>query len=159
MQTQVISIDYKPNPKQYQAHSLKAKYRGFVGGWGNGKTSWGCVEFFTRLMEYPGTNAIVARKTRPELRSTTWDMLLNGDNADRGGWGGIPKELIRVNNKADMYLELETGDPESPSRVHGLPLDDPKKIENYNLGLFWIDQAEEIEEDIFSEVPGSPSSA
>jgi len=151
--TLTISIPFQPNPKQAEAHKLKAKYRGFVGGWGNGKTSWGCMEFFLRLQEFPGTNAIVARKTRPELRSTTWDMLLNGDTQETG-WRGIPRELIQVNNKADMYLELRTNDPDKPSRVHGLPLDDPKKIENYNLGLFWIDQAEEIEEDIFLKFQG-----
>jgi hypothetical protein len=46
-------------------------------------------------------------------------------------------------------MELVNG-----STIHGLPLDDPKKIENYNLGLFWIDQAEEIEEDIFLKFHG-----
>jgi hypothetical protein len=35
-----------------------------------------------------------------------------------------------------------------------LPLDDPKKLENMNLGLFLIDQAEEIEEDIFLKFQG-----
>jgi Phage terminase large subunit len=146
--TQTISLTYDPNPKQKEAHSLAAKFRSFCGGWGNGKTSWGCAETFTRLVEYPGTRCIVARKTRPELRSTSWDMLLNGDVQD-GAWPGIPKQLIRKYNRSDLYLELW-----NESTVQGLPLDDPKKIENYNLGLFWIDQAEEVEEDIFIKFHG-----
>lgn len=147
--TKEVRITYKPNPKQVKAHTLAAKYRGFCGGWGNGKTTWGCVEFFTTLLEFPGTRSILARKTRPELKATTWDMLINGDNAEAGGWNGIPKECIRQYNKSDLYIKLFNG-----SEIFGLPLDDPKKIENFNLGLFWIDQAEEVEEDILLKFHG-----
>jgi len=147
--TKDIPIGYNPLPKQAEAHALKAKYRGFCGGWGNGKTSWGCVETFVRLMEYPGARAIVARKTRPELKSTTWDMLLNGDPGHPNAWTGLPAEAIESYNKSDLYIKLRNG-----SEIYGLPLDDPKKIENYNLGFFWIDQAEEIEEEIFLKFHG-----
>gem|GEM_PF-2553303 len=143
-----IHIPYKPNPRQGQFHGLSAKYRGFCGGWGNGKTSGGCAEFLFRLLEYPGTNSIVARKTRPELRTTTWEMLVNGDTQPTG-WRGIPRELIQQEVKSDLYIKLFNG-----SQIHGLPLDDPKKLENYNLGLFMVDQAEEIEEDIFLKFHG-----
>jgi hypothetical protein len=143
-----ITLDYKPLPKQQQFHGLKAKYRGFCGGWGNGKTSAGCAETFIRLMEYPGTECIIARKTRPELKATTWKMWVHGDNSP-GGWAGVPREVIRLYNRSDLYMELVNG-----SIIHGLPLDDPKKIENYNLGLFWIDQAEEIDYDIFLKFHG-----
>lgn len=148
MRTHEVSLPYQPNRKQQEFHSLAAKYRGFCGGWGNGKTSGGCAEFFIRLMEYPGCNSIVARKTRPELRTTTWDMLINGDTQPTG-WRGIPKEVIKTYNKSDLFVELHNG-----SKIHGLPLDDPKKLENYNLGLFLVDQAEEIEEDIFLKFHG-----
>lgn len=145
-----VQVGYEkgPNLKQAQFHMLKAKYRGFCGGWGNGKTSAGCCEFVTRLLEFPGTEGIVARKTRPELKATTWKMLMDGDTSP-GGWKGIPKELIEEHNKSDLYVKLR-----NRSYFHGLPLDDPKKIENFNLGLFLIDQAEEIEEDIFLKFHG-----
>lgn len=144
-----IGIPYRPMPKQAKAHALAAKYRGYCGGWGNGKTSWGCVETVGRLHEYPGTKAIVARKTRPELKSTTWDMLMNGDPGMPGSWEGIPRELIETYNKSDLYIKFRNG-----SEIYGLPLDDPAKLENFNLGFFWIDQAEEIEEDIFLKFHG-----
>jgi phage terminase large subunit len=143
-----IEVPYKPNPKQGEFHGLTAKYRGFCGGWGNGKTSGGCAEFFMRLMEYPGTNSIVSRKTRPELRTTTWKMLVDGDTQPTG-WRGIPKEVIEVYNRSDLYIKLRNG-----SEIHGLPLDDPKKLENYNLGLFMCDQAEEVTEDVLLKVHG-----
>jgi hypothetical protein len=146
--TVTIELPYRANLKQAKFHALEAKYRGFCGGWGNGKTSGGCAEFFTRLMEFPGCNSIVSRKTRPELRTTTWDMLVNGDTQPTG-WQGIPKETIKTNNKSDLFIELFNG-----SKIHGLPLDDPKKLENYNLGLFMIDQAEEVEEEILLKIHG-----
>jgi len=146
--TATLKLTYNPNKKQSEAHVLAAKFRGFCGGWGNGKTSWGCAETFTRLVEYPGTRCIIARKTRPELRATTWDMLIHGDTQD-GAWPGIPPQIIRQYNKSDLFIELWNG-----SQIYGLPLDDPKKIENYNLGLFWIDQAEEVEEEIFIKFHG-----
>jgi len=149
MTTQDVHLTYRPLPKQSAAHALNAKYRGFCGGWGNGKTSWGCVESFIMLNEFPGMNFIIARKTRPELRATTWDMFINGDDGQENGWHGVPKELIAYNNKSDLHLVLR-----NRSQVFGLPLDDPKKIENYNLGGFWIDQAEEVEEDIFLKFHG-----
>jgi phage terminase large subunit len=148
MTTVQIPLPYDPNPKQASFHGLNAKYRGFCGGWGNGKTSGGVAEFFIRLMEYPGTNSIIARKTRPELRTTTWDMLVRGDTQETG-WRGIPKEVIKVYNKSDLYIELQNG-----SMIHGLPLDDPKKLENYNLGLYLVDQGEEVEEEFFIKLQG-----
>ena len=146
--TLTIELPYQPNPKQSAFHQLNAKYRGFCGGWGNGKTTGGCAEFFLRLMEFPGTNSIIARKTRPELRTTTWDMLVRGDTQEHG-WRGIPKEVIKTYNKSDLFIELQNG-----SMIHGLPLDDPKKLENYNLGLYLVDQAEEVEEEFFVKLQG-----
>lgn len=143
-----IKLPYKPNRKQKEFHGMQSKYRGFCGGWGNGKTTGGCAEFFIRLMEYPGTNSIIARKTRPELRTTTWDMLVNGDTQENG-WRGIPKEVIEIYNKSDLYIKLRNG-----SQIHGLGLDDPKKLENYNIGLYMVDQGEEVEEEYFIKFQG-----
>jgi len=148
MASLTIELPYTPNPKQADFHGLSAKYRGFCGGWGNGKTSAGCAEFFIRLCEYPGTRAVVARKTRPELRATTWDMLVRGDVHDTG-WRGIPQQVIKTYNKSDLFIELQNG-----STIQGLPLDDPKKLENYNLGLYLVDQGEEVEEEFFIKFQG-----
>ena len=149
-----ISLPYRPLVKQEAAHQLDSKYRGFCGGWGNGKTSWGCAETFVTLQEFPGTNCIVARKTRPELKSTTWEMLIHGDPGQPNGWHGIPKELIHTYNRSELYLELMTSMPGVYSKVWGMPLDDPAKLENFNLGFFWIDQAEEVEEEIVLKFHG-----
>lgn len=150
MTVKKIHIGYGPLPKQQEAHALSYKYRAFCGGWGNGKTSWGCAEMFMLLHEFPGTNALMLRSTRPELRSTSWDMFLNGDGSDEPTrWPGIPRETLAKNNISDLYLEFRNG-----SKVWGLPCDDPKKLENYNLGLFWMDQAEEVPQEYALKLQG-----
>jgi len=76
-------------------------------------------------------------------------MLLHGDPGQPNAWHGVPTETIKSLNKSDLTLDFLNG-----SRIQGLPLDDPRKLENYNLGHFWIDQAEEVEEDIFLKFHG-----
>lgn len=144
-----INIPYKPKPKQAEFHGLSGKYRLFVGGWGNGKTSGGCAEAFALAMEYPGSTGLILRKTRPELKATTERQFLHGGGGPEGDWPGVPQELIRKHNKTDNFLELVNG-----SVIHFWPADDPDKLSNLNLGWFLLDQAEEVPEEIFQMLQG-----
>lgn len=145
-----FEIGYGPNPKQADFHALDDKYRLFTGGWGNGKTSAGCVEALALALEYPGSVGLIARKTRPELKATTQDTFFNGG---RGGkptdWKGLPQQLIKSFNKAEQKLTLI-----NDSVIWWWPLDDPAKLQNLNLGWYLIDQAEEISEDMFLMLEG-----
>lgn len=144
-----IEISYNPNPKQREFHGSAAKYRFFVGGWGNGKTDAGCAEAFALAMEYPGSVGLIARKTRPELRATTQKQFFNGSGGPPGSWPGVPQEVIRKFNKTDNELTLI-----NDTVVHFWPLDDPTKLTNLNLGWYLIDQAEETTEEIFMMLEG-----
>lgn len=144
-----IDLPYKPLPKQREFHELSAKYRFFVGGWGNGKTSAGCAEAFALAMEYPGSTGLIARKTRPELRATTEHQFFNGGGGGPTDWPGCPQEVIRSYNKSEFKLTLING-----SIIHFWPLDDPDKLSNLNLGWFLMDQGEEIPEEIFQMLQG-----
>jgi PBSX family phage terminase large subunit len=146
-----VTFTYKPLPKQEEFHGNNAKYRFFGGGFGNGKTSAGCFEALMLALEYPGSTGVIARKTRPELRSTTQDVFFNGGGGDpeRGDYTGCPQELIRKFNKTDNRLELING-----SVIYFWPLDESDKLKNINLGWFLIDQAEEVAEDMFQMLQG-----
>lgn len=145
-----IRIDYVPLPKQTEFHVCPAKYRGFGGGWGNGKTSGGCAEAFTLAMEYPGCTGLIARKTRPELKASTQHHFFRGGGGDiRTDWPGCPEAAIKNWNKSEQKLELVNG-----SIIHFWPLDDPDKLTNLNLGWFMIDQAEEVAEEMFIMLQG-----
>lgn len=144
-----ISLGYKPLPKQEEFHGNNAKYRFFGGGWGNGKTSAGCVECMLMAVEYPGTTGVIARQTRPTLKASTQHTFFHGGGGGKGDFTGIPDELIRGFNKSEQRLELING-----SIIHFWPLDDPEKLSNLNLSWFMIDQAEEVPEDMFIMLQG-----
>jgi phage terminase large subunit len=145
-----VDINYDPLPKQKEFHGNSSKYRFFGGGFGNGKTSAGCVEAFLLAMEYPGSVGLIARKTRPELVSTTMHTFLEGGGGNpETDWPGIPQELIRSHNKSQSKITLING-----SIIWYWPLDDPKKLTNINLGWFMIDQAEEVPEEMFMMLQG-----
>jgi phage terminase large subunit len=145
-----VTITYDPLPKQREFHGSNAKYRFFGGGFGNGKTSAGCAEAFALAMEYPGSSGLIARKTRPELISTTIQTLLHGGGGNpETDWNGIPQELIRSHNKSQSKITLVNG-----SIIWYWPLDDPDKLTNLNLGWFLIDQGEEVPEEMFMMLQG-----
>jgi phage terminase large subunit len=145
-----VKFNYDPLPKQRQFHGANAKYRAFGGGFGNGKTSAGCAEAFMLSIEYPGTEGLICRRTRPELKATTQQVFFKGGGGNpETDWTGCPPELIRKFNKTDQRLELING-----SVIHFWPLDDPDKLSNLNLGWFMIDQAEEVAEEMFLMLMG-----
>ena len=141
-----VKIEYRPLPKQELFHGSNAKFRAFGGGFGNGKTSAGCFEALMLALEYPGSVGLIARKTRPELRATTQHTFFNGGGGDpdSGDYTGCPQELIKSFNKTENRLVLI-----NDSIIHFWPLDEPQKLTNINLGWFLIDQAEEVNEDMF----------
>jgi phage terminase large subunit len=145
-----IKITYQPMPKQAEFHSHNAQYRLFAGGFGNGKTSAGCAEGLALALEYPGCTGLIARKTRPELKATTMETFFKGGGGNPAtDFTGIPQELIRSFNKTEMKLTLINN-----SIIHFWPLDEPQKLTNINLGWFLIDQAEEVDEDMFMMLIG-----
>lgn len=145
-----IELTYQPLPKQAEFHGHPAKYRFFGGGWGNGKTSAGCVEALSLALEYPGSVGLISRKTRPELKATTQHTFFEGGGGQSvTDFHGCPQELIRSFNKSEQKLTLING-----SIIHFWPLDDAQKLTNLNLGWFLIDQAEEVAEEMFQMLEG-----
>lgn len=143
-------LDYDPLPKQAAFHGMNDKYRLFTGGWGNGKTSAGCVEALALALEYPGSVGLMCRKTRPELKATTQETFFNGGKGGAtGDFQGCPQQLIKTFNKTESKLTLING-----SVIHFWPLDDPQKLTNLNLGWYLIDQAEEVTEEMFQMLEG-----
>src|SRR5438445_4746088 len=91
-----VKMSYKPMPKQAEFHGMSKRFRFFVGGWGNGKTSAGCVEALMLALEFPGSRGLICRETRQELKATTQDHFFNGGggDAEKGDFTGCPHEII-----------------------------------------------------------------
>lgn len=53
-----------------QFHRSRAKVQVIGGGYGNGKTAAACVKALRLVVEYPGSNGLIARSTYPKLNDT-----------------------------------------------------------------------------------------
>lgn len=62
-----VSSIYQPWPKQVAFHSSPARYRLFGGAQGPGKSLALLWEALLHCLEYPGSNALLLRRTYPEL--------------------------------------------------------------------------------------------
>ncbi len=129
--------DYLPTPWQQKFHQSAARHKALVGGLGAGKSLAACQEVKTCLLESPGSIWIVGRKLLPSLRDTTLRSFLNV----------IPNELVKTFNKASLTLTLKNG-----SEVWFRPLYDPEVLKSYEIAGFFIDEANEVDEEIYKRL-------
>ena len=106
----------------------KARYCGLGGGWGNGKTTAGCIKAI-HLCNRPGNVGLIGRETVPELEDTTLTELFK-----------LMPQWEKYYNKNRKIIRLPNG-----SVIYCRHLAEWKKLSNYNLGWFFIDQAEDID--------------
>ena len=128
-----LQLNYLPLPMQRKFHESKARFRGYIGGFGSGKTLCGCMEAIILSLEYPGNLGVIARKTYPELRDTTMRTFFDV----------CPPEIITSFNKAEHHLKFVNG-----SEILFRSLDDPEKIK-MELGFAYIDEASEVDHESF----------
>lgn len=141
-----IYSKYQPNEWQKKMHSCQETHLCTAGAKGSGKSRAALEELKMCALEHPGTTWLIGRKTLPSLKDSTWkEFLLTLD-----------ENLIKYQNKNDRLVQLING-----STFIGRPLDDPKKFDSMQISGFMIDEADEIEKDIYDtlksrvrEMPG-----
>ena len=124
-------------PKQTQFVMSSAKYAGYGGGFGNGKTMSGCIKAYRHCMDQPNAFFLIGRRHATDLRDST-----RRDFLQLFGEEGTFKEKDNVfifPNGAEIIFRH---------------LDDMKSLTNMNLSGYWIDQAEEVGEDSFKFLNG-----
>jgi phage terminase large subunit len=130
----------QPTPKQTEFVLATQKFSCFSGGFGNGKTTAGCLKALM-LSQFPGNFGLVGRLTYPELRDTTrrtFFELCPPDYYDKeygGEWRRSENHLILANGSEILFRHLDTISE--------------KELLSLNLGWFYIDQAEEVSEAVF----------
>lgn len=124
-------------PKQVQFVMSEAKYAGYGGGFGNGKTMSGCIKAFRHCTEQSNAFFLIGRRHATDLRDST-----RRDFLSLFGEEGTFKEK-------DNIFVFPNG-----SEIIFRHLDDMKSLTNMNLSGFWIDQAEEVGEDSFDFLVG-----
>src|SRR3990167_3789794 len=134
-----IRIDYEPLKKQEEFHQSEAKYRLYLGAWRAGKSYAGFMEAYKHSFLYPKNCGIIFRKEYTDLRDTTMQTFLNI----------VPQEDIKDFNKSEHKIILRNG-----SEIYFRHLKDGIKLGSLSLGWFFIDEAEEIQEEIFIYLQG-----
>lgn len=134
-----LELDYLPKPKQSTFHTSEAKYRLYIGAWRAGKTYAGCQEALKKSMLYPGNCGLIGRKDFTDLRDTTLETFLDI----------CPEDFISTYNKTEHHIKFVNG-----SELYFRELKDRKGLGSFNLGWFYIDEAEEVEENIFTMLQG-----
>ena len=135
----IVNIDYKPKPKQSVFHQALEKYRLYIGAWRSGKTFSACQEALKKSILYPNNRGLVGRYNYTDLRDTTLRTLLDV----------IPKEYIKNHHKTEHRITLHNG-----SEILYRDLKDETGLGSLDLGWFFIDEAEEVSENIFTRLKG-----
>jgi len=125
------------NSHQREFVDSKEQYVGLFGGVGNGKTYVACIKIIELSTQSPNNLCLVGRLTYPELRDSTREVFLSALAEI------YPPEAYSV-NKAENSLTFWNG-----STVIFRHLDNQAALLGPNLGAFYIDQAEEVDEDAF----------
>lgn len=139
-----FKISFNPSQMEFFTKVRKARYIGFGGGIGNGKTLAACIDVVTLAAEYPDNLIMVARLKGSDLENSTKKTIIE--------LVGPMLETKQVEYKVkDNKLVFENG-----SEIIFRHLEEvfASGILGMNLGYFYIDQAEEIDESVFNLLTG-----
>ncbi len=113
------------------------QYVGYFGGVGNGKTSIACMKIIELATQSPNNLCLVGRLTYPELRDSTKEVFMST-------LGKFYPPEAYTHNKSENSVTFWNN-----STVIFRHLDDQGALLGPNLGGFYIDQAEEVDEECF----------
>ncbi|MGJ5817886.1 terminase large subunit domain-containing protein [Paludibaculum fermentans] len=120
-------IQYEPLPSQLRFHDSTARFKGFSGPIGSGKSQALCNEAIKLAYLNPGRAGLIGAPTYPMLRDATQTSLFEvlRDN-------GLPFDF----NKAENQLTLK----DTGSKIIFRPLDDFERLRGTNLAWFGVDE-------------------
>lgn len=135
-----IAISYAPTWKQIEAHKDAHRYLLFGGAMGGGKTVFGVMEALQRSLEFPGNMGVMCRRQGTDFMATVYKTWC----------ANVPQELWTVNAQL-REIKIKVGGKVSQIMYGGLgERDNADRWKGADLGWFYVDQAEEIEEDGFN---------
>jgi hypothetical protein len=128
-------------PSQKLFHDSKARFKGFSGPVGSGKTRALCAEVVRLCYRNAGRVGLVGAPTYPMLRDATVASLV-----EYLGELGIGYEL----NRSDNYLEI----PECGSKVLFRAVEEFDRLRGSNLAWFGVDELTYTQEDAWLRLEG-----
>lgn len=127
MRTCIRRIEYQPLPSQRTFHDSQARFKGFSGPVGSGKSQALCQEAIKLAYLNPRRMGLLGAPTYPMLRDATQSALLEVLERNQ-----IPFE----HNKAENVLTLK----DTGSRIIFRSVDDFERLRGTNLAWFGLDE-------------------
>lgn len=134
-------IGYQPLPSQAAFHNSAARFKGYSGPIGSGKSQALCQEALRMAYLNPGRLGLIGAPTYPMLRDATQRTLLDVLDEKR-----IPYEL----NKAENSLIFA----DTKSKVVFRSVDDFERLRGTNLAWFGIDELTYTPEEAWLRLQG-----
>lgn len=125
--TRIRDIKYSPLPSQARFHRSSARFKGFSGPVGSGKSQALCQEAIRLSYLNPGRSGLLGAPTYPMLRDATQSTLF-----DILGRSAIPHDYLKAEN---VLVMKDTG-----SRIIFRPVDDYERLRGTNLAWFGLDE-------------------
>ena len=137
----IREIIYDPLGSQKAFHECTARYKGYSGPIGSGKSQALCQEAIRLTYLNPGRSGLLGAPTYPMLRDATQATLFEILSANE-----IPYE----HNKAENILVMgDTG-----SRIFFRPVDDFERLRGTNLAWFGLDELTYTQEEAWLRLEG-----
>lgn len=130
-----IDLNYEPNKWAAPFHSSNVQNCCLVGGLGSGKTVAGVRELQALGLENPGFTYLIGRKTLPSLRDTTMKSF----------FACMEEGIIQRHDKTHNIVTFV-----NKSEFIFRPLDDMEKMKSLEIAGFFIDEANEISQDMYN---------
>jgi hypothetical protein len=134
-------IAYDPLPSQKRFHESGARFKGFSGPIGSGKSQALCQEAIRLCYLNPGRMGLLGAPTYPMLRDATQATLLEILESNR-----IPYD----HNKAENTLTLK----DTWSRIIFRPVDEFERLRGTNLAWFGLDELTYTQEQAWLRLEG-----
>ena len=128
---------YIPQPHQFSVHEDAHTYVGNFGGYGTGKTLTSREELYKHVFITPNANVLIGANV-----SSQYEQTIKRDiEAD------LPKAFVKYVSTQKSYIDLING-----ARIMFRPLDDVDKLRSYNLTMFIIVEASEVDPEAFTQL-------
>jgi hypothetical protein len=134
-------VRHTPLPSQQRFHDSTARFKGFSGPIGSGKSQALCQEAIRLSYQNPGRPGLLGAPTFPMLRDSTLASLTEILESNR-----IPFEW----NKGDNILTMK----DSGSRILLRPVDDFNRLRGTNLAWFGLDELTYTQEGAWLRLEG-----
>ena len=132
-----------PAPVQTSLLSCKEFEVGMITGFAAGKTRGLCAKAIEHAVKYPGARILLGRKTFREMVNTVKNpFFLMAEPLHRAGW--FVKPL-----KWDYREGTDHSRLTNSSEIIFSNLDDPVKFRNEEYSMVLVDQAEELDEELW----------